>query len=48
MEDWCPAIGGGQGDGNEEGADAAENGVQEGGEGSVGVRTLELLDTREV
>lgn len=45
MEDGRPAVGGGKGDGDEEGADAAEDRVEEGGERSVGVGTLELLDT---
>lgn len=45
MEDGRPAVGSGKGDGDKEGANAAEDGVEEGGERSVGVGTLELLDT---
>lgn len=44
MEDWCPVVGSGEGDGDEEGADTAEGRVEEGGEGSIGMGTLELLD----
>lgn len=44
MEDWSPAVGGGEGDGDEEGADTAKDRVEEGGEGSIGMGTLELLD----
>lgn len=46
VEDGAPVVGCGEGYGDEEGADAAEDGVKEGGEGGVCVGSLELLDTR--
>lgn len=48
VEDWGPVVGCGEGDGDEKGADTAEDGVEEGGKRSIGMGTLEFLDTARV
>lgn len=44
MKKWGPALGGGEEDGEEHGADGADNGIEEGGKGEGGVGALKLLD----
>ena len=44
MKEWSPTVGGGEEDGNEHGADGADNGVEKGGKGEGGVSALKLLN----